>query len=490
MSTDTVENHRLSAWIAEALDAETPTAPQILKHDLQADVCIVGGGFTGLWSAIEIKTARPETEVVLIERLLCGSGASGRNGGFVLSLWAKFESLAKMCGQDEALRLCQRSSQVIADLQAFCLRHGIDAEMRLDGWLWAATARPQIGAWDSTVDTLAALGQHPFERLASDEVARRSGSAQHLAGVFEAASATLQPARLARGLMRHALSLGVKIFEHSPMVRLQRDRPATVHCAQGRVQAQQVILAMNAWSARFAELRKAFVLVSSDVVMTHPVPDLLHDIGWNNGMSISDSRMLVHYYRTTPDGRIVFGKGGGSEDLIYGGQLGQQLDGPSQIADTVRTHLCRLYPALQASDKATHWTGPIDSTRNGLPHFGALPGTPNVFYAIGYSGNGVGPSMLGGKILAALALGLDNEWAHCGLVKPLRRDFPPEPLRYWGGRLVRQAVGQIDRAADLDQPAPWLARQLSRLAPAGLSPTTSSTSITPAPARPAPRTPG
>lgn len=471
MPSEANSSHRLSGWLAEALDAENPGPPRTLKHDLQADVCIVGGGFTGLWSAIEIKTARPDAEVVLIERELCGSGASGRNGGFVLSLWAKFESLAKMCGHDEALRLCQQSSLAILDLQAFCLRHGIDAEMRLDGWLWAATSNAQIGAWESTVNTLASLNQHPFEQLAADQVAQRSGSAQHLAGVYEAVSASVQPAKLARGLMRHALGLGVKIFEHSPMLRLQRDQPAIVHCAQGRVQASRVILAMNAWSAQFAELRKAFVLVSSDVVMTRPMPSLLHHIGWHNGMTISDCRMLVHYYRTTPEGCLVFGKGGGSEDLIFGGNLGTQLDGPSQMADTVIAHLQRIYPAVQKSDIATHWTGPIDRTRNGLPHFGALPHAPHVFYAIGYSGNGVGPSMLGGKILAALALRLDNEWARCGLVKPLRRDFPPEPMRYWGGRLVRHAVGQMDLADDLGQPATWLARQLSRLAPAGLAPT-------------------
>ncbi|MBA4710801.1 FAD-dependent oxidoreductase [Aquitalea aquatica] len=460
-----------SSWLSEALVAEGPASPEPLRQDIRADVCIVGGGFTGLWSAIEIKRAKPEAEVVMVEARLCGSGASGRNGGFVLSLWAKFQSLAKMCGEAEALRLCRESSQAIVDLQAFCQQHDIDAQLRLDGWLWAATTTAQLGTWDSTVSRLELLGQQPYQRLAAGQAAQLSGSSLHLDGVFEPVSASIQPAMLARGLLRHARKLGVKVYESSPMERLESGTPARVQCTHGSVRADRVILAMNAWAAQFADIRKAFVVVSSDVVITRPLPELLQSSGWTNGMTISDSRMLVHYYRTTPDGRIVFGKGGGNEQLVYGAKLAGKLDGASGIAATVAAHLRRAYPGVQTADIAGNWTGPIDRTRNGLPHFGALPQQPNVFYAIGYSGNGVGPSMLGGKILAALALQLDNEWSRCGLVHGLQRDFPPEPFRYLGGRLVRHAVGQVDLAADENRQPSWLMQQLCKLAPSGLSPT-------------------
>ena len=251
----------------------------------------------------------------MVEARLCGSGASGRNGGFVLSLWAKYQSLAKMCGEAEALRLCQQSSQAIVELEAFCQQHDIDAQLRLDGWLWAATTTSQRGTWDSTVSRLEQLGQHPYQRLAAGQAAQLSGSSLHLDGVFEPVSASIQPAMLARGLLRHARQLGVKVYESSPMERLEGGTPARVQCTHGSVRANKVILAMNAWAVQFADIRKAFVVVSSDVVITRPLPELLQSIGWVNGMTISDSRMLVHYYRTTPDGRIVFGKGGGNEQL-------------------------------------------------------------------------------------------------------------------------------------------------------------------------------
>jgi putative aminophosphonate oxidoreductase len=457
----------LSFWLKEALSSESQEPPITLDRDIHADVCIVGGGFTGLWSAIEIKTTRPELEVVLVERNLCGSGASGRNGGFVLSLWAKFVSLSKMCGEAEAERLCKLSSRAIVDLKSFCEKNSIDAELRLDGWLWTATSEAQVGSWDATVHATRHRGAS-FEPVCA---APPGGSSAHLGGVFERVSASVQPARLARGLKRHAVQLGIKVFEMSPMVSLGRGVPAQVHCQRGTVSAQKVVLAMNAWGAIFSDIRKAIAVVSSDIVITRPLPRLLETIGWNDGMTISDCRMLVHYYRTTPDGRIVFGKGGGSGKTAFGSKVEGTFDGRSTIESIVADWLTRIYPDVSKSDIQQSWTGPIDRSSNGLPVFGSLPGTRHIFYGVGYSGNGVGPSMLGGKILRSLALALDDDWARCGLVQPLKRAFPPEPLRYVGARLVRYAVERSDHAADEGRVPGVVVRGLTRLAPAGLSPT-------------------
>jgi putative aminophosphonate oxidoreductase len=461
----------LSYWLAQAMQSEQRYEPIVLDRQVLADVCIVGGGFTGLWTALEIKKQRPESEVVLIDRGLCGSGASGRNGGFVLSLWAKYLSLEKMCGEDEALRLCRASTQAIIDLQEFCRRHSIDAEMRMDGWLWAATSEAQAGAWDGTVSALERLGEEAFDRFTPAGAAALGGSPAHSAGVFERISASVQPAKLARGLKACAEQAGVRIYECSPMVRLERGLPATVHCELGSVKAQKVVLAMNAWGSAFSEIRKAIVVVASDIIVTRPLPELLTRLGWHNGMTISDCRMLVHYYRTTHDGRIVFGKGGGSGHLAYGGNIAGRFDGASKIANTVTKHMRKIYHDIAPNDVTQSWMGPIDRSRNGLPLFGSLSGDGNILYGVGYSGNGVGPSILGGKILGALALDIENEWAQCGLVQPLRRAFPPEPFRYFGGRLVCDAIRKVDLAADQGRSATLLVKTIAGLAPAGLSPT-------------------
>lgn len=254
------------------------------------------------------------------------------------------------------------------------------------------------------------------------------------------------------------------------MRRLDRSRPPKVVTARGSVSAKKVVLAMNAWGIGFAELRKGIIVVSSDIVGTAPAPEKLKQIGWDNGMCISDGRTLVHYYRTTKDGRIAFGKGGMNGMLPYGGNIGEKFDGASRIADGVEHWFRWTYPQLKDVAVESSWTGPIDRSKSGLPHFNTLDGNPDILYGIGYSGSGVGPCAIGGKILASLALEKKDEWSSCGLVRPLNREFPPEPIRYFGGRLVQRAVAAKDRAEDAGREPGLLVNYLASFAPAGLSP--------------------
>jgi putative aminophosphonate oxidoreductase len=458
--------HR-SLWLEEALEGAQDQPP--LRGDTRADVCIVGGGFTGLWAALALKDHQPSLDVALVERDVCGGGASGRNGGFVLSLWAKFEALERVCGSEEALRLGRASAAAVAEIAAFCHDHEIDAHVREHGWLWTATNTSQVGAWDSTIAALERHGQRPFERLEPHEVARRSGSAAHLAGVFEATAATVQPALLARGLRRVALERGVRIYERSPMTALERRRPPRVRTTAGSVTAGRVVVAMNAWATRLREVRRSVVVIASDVVATAPIPERLRAIGWTSGTCIDDSRLLVNYYRTTRDGRLVFGQGGGA--LAFDGRVGDAFEGPTRREDEVRAGLHLIYPSL-ADAAITHtWTGPIDRTAVGLPFFWRLGGRPDIVCGAGYSGNGVGPSRLGGRILASLALELEDEWSSCGLARaPTGGWLPPEPLRYLGGRLVREAVVRKERAEDEGRRASRRTLAIAKLAPAGLVP--------------------
>src|SRR5947199_1049617 len=172
-----------SLWLEEAL-GQAPDAPR-LEGDERADVCIVGGGFTGLWTALRLKELDPSIDVALVEADVCGGGASGRNGGFVLSWWAKFGTLKKVVGGEEAVRLARTSAEAVDDIGAFCAEHGIDAHYRRDGWLWAATSTAQLGAWEDTLTTIAVYGEQPFQRLDPAEVARRAGERTHLGGVYE-----------------------------------------------------------------------------------------------------------------------------------------------------------------------------------------------------------------------------------------------------------------------------------------------------------------
>jgi putative aminophosphonate oxidoreductase len=454
-----------SLWLDEALPGETDEAA--LEGDVRADVCIVGGGFTGLWCALALKEDDPSLDAAIVEADICGGGASGRNGGFVLSWWAKFRALEDLCGTEEALRLARASAAGVEAIGAFCTANDIDAHFRHEGWLWTATSTAQIGAWDATLDRTEALGEQPFVRLEPGEAARRGASPMHLAGVFEPSGATVQPARLARGLRRVALERGVRIFEHSPMRRLDRGRPARVRGHSGSVTADRVVLALNAWATGLPELKRALVVIPSDVIATPPIPERLREIGWPGSTCIDDSRMMVNYWRTTLDGRIVFGKGGGG--ITFGARIGPEYDGPSPRADWVVDSFHRLYPALGDVPAERSWFGPIDRSKIGLPFFAPIDDAGTILVGAGYSGNGVGPSYLGGRILASLALGLDDEWASSGLVRT-PGGLVPEPVRYVGGRVVRAAIARAEAAEDAEREPRRIDLLLAGLAPAALVP--------------------
>ncbi|HEY6398914.1 MAG TPA: FAD-dependent oxidoreductase, partial [Solirubrobacteraceae bacterium] len=211
---------RRSAWLVEAMAREAPQPPtDSLRGKLSVDICIVGGGYTGLWTALNVKRMRPAATVAILEADICGSGASGRNGGFVMTWWSKFATLSKMCGVDAALDLARRSEENVRAIGAFCVENGIPG-FHQGGWLWAATNVAQVDAWRHTVDRIAAAGASPYQFLSRDEVTARSGSPVHLAGIFEAKAGLVQPAELARGLAAAVRRQGVQIFERSPMTEL------------------------------------------------------------------------------------------------------------------------------------------------------------------------------------------------------------------------------------------------------------------------------
>ncbi len=241
-------------------------------------------------------------------------------------------------------------------------------------------------------------------------------------------------------------------------------QPAQLLSAGARVQAKAVVLATNAWSAALPRLSRLIVPVNSSIAVTEAIPQRLERIGWTGGEAITDSQLMVDYYRTTRDGRIAFGKGTGA--ISYGSRIGRVFDVDRESLALTEADFRRTYPSLGDIPLVDGWSGPIDRTYDSLPVFGRLH--ENIHYGIGWSGNGVGPSRLGGRILASLALGRDDPWSRCPLVERRCRSFPPEPLRYLGGSLVRNAVLRKERA-ELAGTAPSATdRFLARFAPAGL----------------------
>ncbi|MGF6554520.1 putative aminophosphonate oxidoreductase [Pseudomonas sp. S30_BP2TU TE3576] len=434
-------------WLDQALKADASETCAPLEGDSRADVCIVGGGYTGLWTAIMLKEQNPELDVLLIEADICGAGASGRNGGCALSWSAKYFTLERLFGVEEAVRLVKESERSIHAIGAFCEQYAVEADYRLDGTLYTATNRAQCGSTDAVIAALERNGINSFTQRPVADVQRMAGSSKHLEGWFSPAAASVQPGKLVRGLRRVALQLGVRIHENTAMTGLEEGRPAGIQTRNGTIRADRVVLAMNAWMARaFPQFERSVAIVSSDMLITEPRPDLLNEIGLTSGVTVLDSRIFVHYYHNTPDGRIMLGKGGNT--FAYGGRMLPVFDQPSPYAGLLQNSLADFFPAFAEVKVEATWNGPSDRSVTGLPFFGQMSASGNVFYGFGYSGSGVGPCHMGGQILASMVQGLDNPWTRSPLVNGPLGFFPPEPIRYIGSLMVRNAIRRKERAED------------------------------------------
>lgn len=453
-----------SLWLADV--AGRPRIGDPLRKDMKLDVAIIGAGYVGLWTAIGLLEADPCLRVGLFDKGLIGNGASSLNGGFMMSWWSKIVSLCAAAGEEDGLWLADGSVTNLYEMADFFDREGIDAELDMKGWLWTATTEAQRGAWMGSVNAAQAL-QRPdiFSALPPSEIAARSGSAVHLDGILEKINGQVHPAKLAYGLAQAAQRKGALLFCNSPVSAIEPGTTAVLRVGAHRVEAGQVVIAANIAADAFPGIRNKMVLVTSAAIATPKIGDRLAEIGWTGGETVSECQSRLNYYRTTRDGRMVFGMA--VANLSYGNKVTSAvLNDRSGIAETL-ANFRRIYPQLADIEPEYGWSGPIDRTYDGLPIIGHLPGSKNISFGIGWSGNGVGPSRMGAKMLCDMTLQKRSRWSENGFVDRQTRSFPAEPLRYLGGTLVKRAVARNDTAFARGRTPGWIDRKLAALAPAG-----------------------
>jgi glycine/D-amino acid oxidase-like deaminating enzyme len=414
------------------------------------DVCVVGGGYTGLWTALALKQREPSARIVVLEAAICGAGPSGRNGGFVHGYWASLAELIPLLGRESAVELARAGERIVPAVRAL----GSDGVwLREGGMLMVSASGGQDGAVEHAVAAAAEAGvPEQAQPLDADGIAAHVRSPVFRRGVFFPDGATVQPARLVRALRRRVLATGVELHEHSPATF----REGEVTTPQGRVRAPEVVVAINAAATGWRPVARHVTNFGSYVVLTEPVPELLEEIGWTRGEAIVDGRMFLHYFRATNDGRVLMGSGSGP--IGFRGKLDERFTSDGATAARAEHGLRRLLPGLAEARIERAWGGPIDVSADHLPFFKTVPGTRRVHYGLGYSGHGVGPSWLGGQILASLALGLDDEWTALPLATRRVPSLPPEPLKRLGGGLVRSAIMAVERADEDGRRAPLPAR--------------------------------
>jgi glycine/D-amino acid oxidase-like deaminating enzyme len=435
-------------WLDEALEAggETPEA-SCLATDLDVDVAIVGGGYTGLWTALALSERDARVRVAVLEAEIVGWGPSGRNGGFVGGYYGGLDQLRRLFGTDGALAVARAGARIVPAIRDFSEQRGEDLWLRESGYLRVSCAPTQDAGIDAVVDAARSLGidEDVVQPLSPAEVQDRCRSPRFRHGVLVRDTATVQPARLARALRRAVLDKGVPLYERTRVLQMTAGSPNTLETTGGRIRADQVVLATNAALTGWRPVAGRLTNFGSYVVLTEPVPELLEEIGWTGGEAICDGRMFLHYFRTTNDGRVLMGSGSGP--IGAGGRIDARFSDDVATAGRAARGLRRLLPALADVPLEHSWGGPIDVSADHVPFFGTAPRT-RIHYGAGYSGHGAGPSWIGGQVLASLATGVEDDWTSLPLANRSMRSLPREPFRRLGGAAVRAAILACEEAEE------------------------------------------
>ncbi len=414
-----------------------------LERDDDCDVAVIGGGFTGLSVAFELKKARPELDVVIVEREVVGHGASGRNGGFVMPLlgWSLAETVHKL-GEGRAGAAYRIMYEAVAHTVALVRNCRIDCDLEETGYILLATCPARAKHVREEAELGEKLG-FDYRLLDGDELRSYIASDSFSTGCLDPRSAIINPAKLARGLLERVRDLGVRVYEQTPVTGLEGGEPVTVTTPRATLRGKSAVLAVNAYGGALGFLPARVLPVHTYIVLTEPLDqEQLAEIGWaERRASLETARNFIHYFRLTADHRILFG--GHDAKLFWRGRF-RDRDEPTFAA--LEAAFRGFFPALERVGFSHRWGGPVGVTLDMFPAFGVID---NVFYGTGYSGHGVALSNYAGRLLAPrilAALGTPADAPECPL--PFGRKppvLPPDPLRYLGMQLYRLGLHAQDR---------------------------------------------
>ena len=431
-----------SYWLARRREY-TPSPS--LQGDARADIVIVGGGFTGLWTSIFLKELAPEAEVALLEQATLGYGGSGRNAGQVSGSIDHSHKLAiAHFGKDEARRMARIGLQNLDGLAQFIRKRGIACDFQRVGQLSVALTPAHVNDARNLVAAAAELGVDGVRFLSAEETRAELNSPLYLAGVSDPAWGTVNPIRLVDGLKHEAERLGVRFFERTPVSSFERaPTQIRVRTASGMVSADKVVLATNAYTHHlFPQLSRWFIPVYDYVLVSEPVRvERLAVIGWRHRQAVVDFRAFFNYYGLTADNRVLWGT---SEAKYYApNRVDTTCDHSEQHYAVLRGSFCHHFPQSADLNWEYAWGGPIASTTRLTPFFGALEGG-RLLYGLGYTGLGVANSRLAGRILAHMALDKPSELLELAIVRKKPFPYPPEPVRSWAVNAVTGSLRGVD----------------------------------------------
>lgn len=427
------------------LDAHPrPEPAPALVGATRADLVVVGGGFTGLWTALQAKEDDPSLDVVLLEAREIGWAASGRNGGFVESSLTHGLLNGIERFPDELATIERLGAENLQGMEDTLERYSIDCAWQRNGGLAVATQEWQLDDLASMVDVATRHGGD-VDLWDRDRIQAEVHSPTYIGAMHEKdGTAIVDPALLAFGLRRAAIELGVRVHEHTPATALTEESGRmVVSTPYGRVEAPRVALGTNVFPNLVKRARAFVVPVWDYVLVTEPLTDEQWDsIGWANRQGIGDSANQFHYYRPTVDGRILWG--GYDAIYYYGNGLGDRYENRPETYAKLATHFFDTFPQLEGLRFSHVWGGAIDTCTRFCAFWGQAYGG-KVAYVLGYTGLGVGATRFGGRVMLDLLAGERNERTELSMVRKKPIPFPPEPFRYAGVQMTRWSIDRADR---------------------------------------------
>jgi glycine/D-amino acid oxidase-like deaminating enzyme len=417
-----------------------------LEGDTEADVAIVGAGYTGLWAAHYLAKADPKLRIVVVEQAVAGFGASGRNGGWCSAFFAtSLGRIAEEHGVHSALAMHRAMCEAVDEVGTVTRELGIECDYAKGGTVSAARSVAQLERASHEVAAARELGmgEDDIRLVDADEARRELGVTGVLGAVVNPHCAALHPARLCRGLARAVERHGVKLYESTPVVAIEPHRVVT---HGGTIRAEVVVRATEGYTGHLTGMRRTVVPIYSLMIATEPIGEWFwQEVGLVRRQTFSDMRHLVIYGQRTADDRIAFG--GRGAPYHFGSAIDPAFDQDHKVHEAIRSTLVELFPALYKARITHTWGGPLGVTRDWHPSVG-FDRRSGIAWAGGYVGDGVSTTNLAGRTLADLIVGRDTDLVHLPWVDHVSPRWEPEPFRWLGVNAALRLTGSADRAED------------------------------------------
>ncbi|MGW4158035.1 NAD(P)/FAD-dependent oxidoreductase [Streptomyces sp. NPDC004788] len=442
MSSTTTVNGGISFWYAQE-GAPAPREP--LPGDGTADVCIVGGGYTGLWTAYYLKKAVPFLNITVLEAAFCGYGASGRNGGWLYNGIAGRDSYARLHGHEAAVRLQQAMNDTVTEVVDVCAAEGIDADLHRGGVLEVAHSPAQLARLKEFHAAEVAFGEKERELYGARETAERIRITGAVGSSWTPHGARLHPVKLVKGLAAAVEALGVTIHESTPVTEI---RPKHAVTPYGTVRAPYVLRCTEGFTASLAGQRRTWLPMNSSMIATEPLTDAQWEsIGWNGLETLGDMAHAYMYAQRTADGRIALG--GRGVPYRFGSKTDNDGRTQPQTVTALREILIRFFPQLAGVGIAHAWSGVLGVPRDWCATV-TLDRSTGLGWAGGYVGSGVATTNLAARTLRDLiqqdsGQGGSTELTELPWVNHRVRKWEPEPLRWLGVQTMYAAFRAADR---------------------------------------------